>query len=75
MFNFAICREGLPESLVYAVTASALAGAPGMVRRIPLAAETVARNIGQDRFLPFHPGAARYYRRHGFPVPNRLVME
>ncbi len=75
MFNFAICREGLPESLAYAVTAAALAGAPGMVRRIPLAAETVGRNIGQDRFLPFHPGAARYYRRHGFTVPERLVME
>jgi uncharacterized protein len=75
MFNFAICRQALPDGLVYAVTEAALAAAPALVRRFPVAAETVARNIGEDRFLPFHPGAARYYRRQGFTVPDRLVME
>ncbi|HTU54790.1 MAG TPA: TAXI family TRAP transporter solute-binding subunit [Acetobacteraceae bacterium] len=75
MFNFAICRLGLPDSLVYSVTAAALAGAPHMARLLPLAAETVARNIEQDRFLPFDPGAARYYRRLGLTLPDRLVME
>ena len=75
MFNFAICRQALQESLVYAVTEAALAGARKMAATLPLAAETVAGNIDQDRFLPFHPGAARYYRRHGFSVPDRLVME
>ncbi|HUA76453.1 MAG TPA: TAXI family TRAP transporter solute-binding subunit [Acetobacteraceae bacterium] len=75
MFNFAICRQALPDSLIYAVTGAALAAAPTLARRFPVAAETVAGNIGQDRFLPFHPGAARYYRSHGFAVPDRLVME
>jgi uncharacterized protein len=75
MFNFAICRQALPNGLVYAVTAAVLADAPRLAAKLPLAAETVARNIALDRFLPFHPGAAEYYRRHGFAVPDRLVME
>jgi uncharacterized protein len=75
MFNFAICRQALPDGLVFAVTAAALAAAPALARQFPVAAETVARNIGEDRFLPFHPGAARYYRQQGLTVPERLVME
>jgi uncharacterized protein len=75
MFNFAICRQALPNSLVYTVTRAALNAAPAMVKQFPVAAETVAGNIKRDRFLPFHPGAARYYRQQGFAVPDRLVME
>jgi TRAP transporter TAXI family solute receptor len=75
MFNFAICRQALPNSLVYAVTKAALAAAPELAMRFPVATETVADNISEDRFLPFHPGAARYYRQLGLSVPDRLVME
>ena len=72
MFNFAICRAGLPTSLVYAVTAAVLAGAPRLTAHLPVAAETAAEYVVLDRFLPFHPGAAEYYRRIGIDVPARL---
>ncbi len=73
MFNFAICRAALPTSLVYALTAAVMTNAPRLAERLPLAGEMVARNIALDRFLPFHPGAAEYFRRVGFAVPGRLV--
>jgi len=75
MFNFAICRQALPNSLVYAVTRAALDAAPRLAGRFPVAAETVAGYIDEDKFLPFHPGAARYYRQLGLFLPDRLVME
>ncbi len=75
MFNFAICRARLPRSLVYALTAAVMARVPELVAKLPLASEMQPRNIALNRFLPFHPGAAEYFRRGGFFVPDRLVRE
>jgi TRAP-type uncharacterized transport system substrate-binding protein len=33
------------------------------------AKETVPANIGRNTVLPLHPGAERYYREIGIPVP------
>ncbi len=72
MFNFAIGRSGLPDDLVYRAVAAVL-GAPAAMRAAgPEAAQTIAANARRDGFLPFHPGAARYYRTHGVAVPPQL---
>jgi uncharacterized protein len=31
------------------------------------------QNADQDTFLPFHPGAIRYYREIGIKIPDELL--
>jgi TRAP-type uncharacterized transport system substrate-binding protein len=37
------------------------------------ASETVPQNVVKNTFLPFHPGAVRYYREIGMSIPDSLV--
>jgi len=73
MFNFAICRAALPDSLVETLTAAVMTDAPLLAKKLPLAAEMVPQNVALDRFLPFHPGAAEYFRRRGFAVSEQVA--
>jgi TRAP-type uncharacterized transport system substrate-binding protein len=34
---------------------------------------TDQRNVAKDRFVPFHPGAVRYYREIGIGIPDALT--
>jgi TRAP-type uncharacterized transport system substrate-binding protein len=38
-----------------------------------LASETLPQNVLKDTFLPFHPGAVRYYRESGIKIPESLT--
>jgi uncharacterized protein len=73
VFNFAICQKGLPDSLAYAIVKAVHENHDGMVRGHAAAAETVPQNVTKNTFLPFHPGAARYYREKGLDIPANLV--
>jgi uncharacterized protein len=44
-----------------------------LVRSSPVFAETVVQNVDKNTFLPFHPGAVRYYREIGIKIPDALV--
>jgi hypothetical protein len=37
------------------------------------AKETIAANVSHNGFLPFHPGAVRYYREIGVAIPDNLA--
>jgi len=39
----------------------------------PSAAETLPQNVDKNTFLPFHPGAVRYYREIGIKIPESLA--
>jgi hypothetical protein len=39
------------------------------VKAQPSAKETIPANISRDTVLPLHPGAERYYREIGIPIP------
>jgi hypothetical protein len=41
--------------------------------RICAANETVPQNVVKNTFLPFHPGAIRYYREIGIKIPDELA--
>jgi uncharacterized protein len=73
VFNFAICRRDLPEDLAYAIVEAVHAGHDELVRGHAAARETLPENVSRNGFLPFHPGAARYYREKGFAIPDELV--
>jgi hypothetical protein len=43
------------------------------LKAVPAAADTLLKNLDKNTFLPFHPGAVRYYREIGISIPDTLV--
>jgi len=73
LFNFVIGRADLSDDLVYQLVKTVHENQRELVKRLPSAAETVAENVDKNTFLPFHPGAVRYYRETGISIPEPLV--
>lgn len=72
MWNFAIAHEDMPESLAYEITAMVMSD-PARMRQVHAAAtETLAENWNKNNFLPFHPGAVRWFAEHGIEIPAEL---
>jgi uncharacterized protein len=72
VYNFA-GRSDLPEDLVYSLVKAVHDNQPRMVSSTDSAKETVPQNVLKDTFLPFHPGAVRYYHEIGMNIPDSLV--
>ncbi len=75
VFNFAIAHKDLPEDLVYGIVKSVLENNEQMVKGHAAAKETVLKNWERNTFLPFHPGAVRYFKEKGINVPDKLVAK
>jgi uncharacterized protein len=73
VYNFAVGRSDLPEDLVYNLVKAVHDNQPGLVSATDSAKETVPQNVLKDTFLPFHPGAVRYYREIGIKIPDALA--
>ncbi len=73
VFNFGIAHKDLPEDLVYSVVKAVLENNAQLVKGHAAAKETLLANWDRNTFLPFHPGAVRYYREKGLKVPAHLV--
>src|SRR5262249_30470813 len=73
VYNFAIARADLPEDLVHDLVKVVFDNQPRLVQAHPTANETVPKNVDKNNFLPFHPGAVRYYREIGVKIPEALV--
>lgn len=65
LYNFAVAHRDLPDDLVYAIVEAVFANHEAMIDVHPAAAETVPGNFTRNSFLPFHPGAARWYHNKG----------
>lgn len=64
-WNFIVANAAMPDELAYRITHAAL-GVADPVREIaPVAATTRKENAANNRILPFHPGAARFFRETG----------
>jgi TRAP-type uncharacterized transport system substrate-binding protein len=46
-----------------------------MVKGHAAAKETVVENWNRNTFLPFHPGAVRYYKEKGIDIPAKLIAK
>ncbi len=68
LFNFAIAHKDMGDDIAYLVTRTVLENNAALVKAHPAARETVPANAARDAFLPFHPGAARYYRDKGIKL-------
>ena len=75
LFNFAIANKDLPDDLVYRIVKSVYENHDQLVKAHPAAKETVAANVDRNLFLPFHPGAVRYYREIGISIPDALIAK
>ena len=73
LFNFAIAHRTVPDSLAYAIVKAVHENHDAMVKGHAAAKETVPANLGKNTFLPFHPGAAKYYREKGHTIAANLV--
>ena len=71
--NFVIGRADLPDDLVYQLVKAVFANQPRLVKATSMASETLPQNAVKDTFLPFHPGAVRYYREIGISIPDALA--
>ncbi len=73
VYNFAVGRADLPDDLVYQLVKAVFENQPRLVKATPTASDTLPQNVVKDTFLPFHPGAVRYYREIGINIPDSLV--
>jgi TRAP transporter TAXI family solute receptor len=73
MWNYAIARADMPETLAYEITKLVLENNDRMVQIHAAASNTLIENaVPNNGFLPFHPGATRYLTEQGIEVPENL---
>ncbi|WP_235041173.1 TAXI family TRAP transporter solute-binding subunit [Vreelandella profundi] len=73
MWNFAIAGCDLPEDFIYEVTKATMENNERM-RSIHRSAETtIPENIVHNTVLPFHPGAARWYKENGYEIADDMI--
>jgi uncharacterized protein len=74
VYNFAIGHRSLPDDLAYEIVKSIMTNNARMVAGNAAAKETLPENVGKNTFLPFHPGAAKWFRENGHAIPDSLVL-
>lgn len=72
MWNFAVATADMPESLAYEITKMVMESNAEMMQIHATAAETLPENADKNTFLPFHPGAVRYFEEAGIEIPEDL---
>ena len=72
MWNFAVVRADMPESLAYEITKLVMENNERMVQIHAAARATLPENFGNNSFLPFHPGAVRWFEENGFEIDPDL---
>ncbi|MEM8801350.1 MAG: TAXI family TRAP transporter solute-binding subunit [Pseudomonadota bacterium] len=72
MWNFAIANADLSESFVYEVVKTVMTNNPQMIEIHKAAVETLPENLDKNTFVPWHPGAVRWFEENGFEIPDEL---
>ena len=68
LYNFGIANKDMSDDVAYLVTKTILENNAAMVQGHAAASETIAANAIRNSFLPFHPGAVRYYKEKGIAL-------
>ncbi|MBI1207377.1 MAG: TAXI family TRAP transporter solute-binding subunit [Azospirillum sp.] len=61
LYNFAVVSQDLPSDLVYEMVEAVFDHHDELVQAHPAAAATIPANFVRNGFLPYHPGAMRWY--------------
>lgn len=73
VYNFGIGHKDLPNDVAYKIVKSVLENNDRMVKGHAAAVETIAKNASRNGFLPFHPGAAQYYKEKGIALNPKAM--
>lgn len=73
VYNFAITHKDLPDDVAYKIVKAVLENNDRMVKGHAAAVETVAKNADRNAFLPFHPGAVKYYKEKGITLNPKAL--
>jgi TRAP transporter TAXI family solute receptor len=73
MWNFAIADCTLPESFVYEATKLTMENNEQMVSIHNSARSSIPANYDKNTFIPFHPGAARWFNENGYAIDASLI--
>lgn len=68
VYNFGIAHKSLPDDVAYKIVKSVLENNDRMVKGHAAAVETITANASRNGFLPFHPGAVKYYLEKGIKL-------
>jgi hypothetical protein len=63
----------LTTALIYKLVKAVFENQPRLLKAHSAASETIPQNADKNIFLPFHPGAVRYYRGIGINIPDPLA--
>ncbi|MCC7274542.1 MAG: TAXI family TRAP transporter solute-binding subunit [Alphaproteobacteria bacterium] len=66
--NLFMCREDVPEAVVYGITRTLMEKEDELRQIHPEAAAFGLANAGKSVIIPVHPGAERYYREKGIKL-------
>jgi TRAP transporter TAXI family solute receptor len=69
LYNFAVAHKDLADDLVYRIVKAIFDNREEIIKAQSSAKETIPANIGRNTLIPLHPGAIRYYREMGIPIP------
>jgi uncharacterized protein len=69
-WNFVVANKDLPIDTAYAITKAVLSARDPKSEIHPTAAGTLGRNAANNRVMPFHPGAMRFYDEAGIKLPS-----
>ena len=72
MWNFAVAHRDMPDTLAYEITKLAMENHDRMMQIHSAARETLPENVDKNGFLPYHPGAVRYFEEKGIEIPAKL---
>lgn len=72
MWNFAIANADVSEEMVYQVTKTVMENHDRMMSIHSASRETLPENLIHNTFLPWHPGAVRWFEENGFTIPDDL---
>ncbi|WP_209427259.1 TAXI family TRAP transporter solute-binding subunit [Pararhodobacter sp. SW119] len=72
MWNFAVVHQDMPESLAYEITKLVMENNDRMMQIHSAARATLPENHVNNGFLPYHPGAVRWFEENGYEIPDDL---
>ncbi len=72
LWNFAITHKDAPESLVYEIIDTIMNNNEQMLQIHGAAVETLPENYSHNTFIPFHPGAVKWFEENGYDIPEDL---
>lgn len=73
VYNFAIAHKDLDDDTAYKIVKAVLENNDRMVKGHSAAKETLPENATRNSFLPFHPGAVKYYQEKGIKLNPKTI--